>query len=673
MIYNIFIVAFVVLAAIIPLVIYKNKIGEDRFRLILKILTVALFCLAILRQYLNDSFIWVINGGTYDMMYFETTDIFQSLLRWGMLFAFVVYPCSAFFKTKTLKNFAMYFCFPVALVSLCCYDTFLEYFTTPSGRAIMTGDVFRHIEFSLELILLLLVPLIMRFCLGEKFDVKNKTEWLNFFVLLPLGLMVTVPVVLPQSLFGFTDMFMLPLSMQNFLWIAVIFGLLIGIYFGFRFKDRETRVMICTFLALFLFLHYNSIYLMDFKMSRLPFQLCNLGSYLVLIALLIKKQSFFNFVLVANVAGAMIAFCVPDISEGMLSFWNIHFYIEHTWVFVVPLLMVALRVMERPKMNAIKHFFIGFSIYFAFCVVAGIIANCFLYIPYHPFYNKVNYFYIFDTTVLSALPVLSFTMKWAVTINGYTFYPIYMAVIYVLYSVYCLAFFFIFRQLCKMGDDHFKARQIRIDLYNKRGRYQNRRIPKKEYDPETPTPKLSLPLGNTPALAAAGELAPSLIDTQTLERAQAVVDVAQFSVQNPQSEPRAKPYHRAKGLAPQNDEAQTAAPLDTDKGQKPVDKTLKSTTPKRSAKTAATPEQQPKHAARFWEEAQPEQSHLTEQVTGTKEAQQKQVAQPEKIKSPAKNKRNPSVKRKTGANGKSTKNTSKKRKTKDLTHPNMIS
>ncbi len=484
MFYNILIIVAVVLATIIPLVIFKKKIGEEKFRVIVKILSVVLFCLAFIRMYLNDSFIWVINGGIYDQKYFHTTDVLQSLLRWGMLFAFVVYPSATFFKTKTLKNFAMYFCLPVAIVALCFYDVFLNYFTTPSGRAIWLGAPFRHIEFSLELVLLILVPLIMRFCIGEKFDVKNKKEWINFFVCLPLGLLVTVPVTLPQSLFGFTSMFMIPFSVQNFVWIGVILVMLAGIYFAFRFKDYETRRMICTFLALFLFLHYNSIYLMDFKMSRLPFQLCNLGSYLVLIALLINKQGFFNFVLLANVPGAMIAYCVPDISEGMLSFWNIHFYIEHTWVFIVPLLMVALRIFKRPKLDAIKHFFIGFSIYFVFCALAGIFANCLMYIPYHPFWNKANYFYIFDTTVLGALPFLGFTMKWGVMLGGYTFYPLYMLLIYVLYSVYCMAFFYVYRKLCQLGDDHFRTRQIRIDLYEKRGRYAKRKIPQREYEQE---------------------------------------------------------------------------------------------------------------------------------------------------------------------------------------------
>jgi len=477
---NILIIILVVLATFIPLVVLQNKIGKDKLLLIVKIMSIVFYSLAIFRCFLNDNFIWVINGGTYNDIYYKTTDVLQSLLRWGMCLAYIVFPCSAYFKTKTLKNWTMYFCFPLAIACLCCYGNFMEYFLTSSGRAIQLAPALRHIEFSLELVIMLLVPLLMRFCLHEKFDVKNKKEWLNFFLLLPLALMVTIPVSLPQSLLGFTDKFMVPFTLPNFLWVGVIFAILIGLYFAYRFKDKETRTMLCTFLSLFLFLHYNSIYLMDLKMSRLPFQLCNLGSYLVLMTLLIKKQSFFDFVLLANVPGAMIAFCVPDIKEGMLSYWNIHFYIEHTWVFIIPLLMVALRIKERPKLSAIKHFFVGFSIYFGFCILSGLVENCFLYIPYHPFWNKVNYFYIFDTTVLNALPFLAFTRSWAVTLNGYTFYPLYMMLIYVLYSVYCMLFLFVYIKLCQIGDNHFKMRQIRIDMYKQKGRYK-KRVPQRDY------------------------------------------------------------------------------------------------------------------------------------------------------------------------------------------------
>ncbi len=482
---NIIIILAIVLATIIPLIVLRKKLNNKYLTLALKIMAITLFALGILRGFLNDNFIWVINGGTYSEIYYKSSDILQSLLRWGLHLSYVVFPCAVFFRHRVIKNFAIYFCMPVALVSLFFYSDFMEYFITDSRRAIYTAEWFRHVEFSLELIIMILLPLILRFVVGHKFNVKDKMEWINFFTLLPLALLVVVPVYLPQSLFGFTELYMIPMSLQHIAWILIILGLFVGLYFAFRFKDKETRYMLCVFLSLYLFLHYNSIYLMDLLMSRMPFQLCNLGSYMILIALLIKKQGFFDFILIANVAGAMIAFAVPDISEGMLSYWNIHFYIEHTWVFVLPLLIVALRIMDRPKLTAIKHYFIGFSAYFAFCAVVGVIANCVLWDPkaIDPFFNKVNYFYIFDTTVIEVLPFLGFTRKWGVTWGVYTFYPLYMLLIYILYTAFCMGVAYVYVKLCKIGDDHFKVRQIRIELREERGRYKKRkRLPKKIYE-----------------------------------------------------------------------------------------------------------------------------------------------------------------------------------------------
>lgn len=471
----------IVAVSFVLLLIFKNKLGKDKVILLLKIFSVSLFVLVNFRSFLNDNFVWVINGGTYGSIYYKTSDVWHSILRWTLMLSYVAYPCAIFFKSKFLKNVSIYFCLPVNFIATFFYSDFLNYFITNSGRAIYASEWLRHLEFSFELILGMLFPLTLRFLAGYKFDVKNKSEWLTFFGLLPLCLLVVIPVTVPQSLFGFSSKYMVAFTLPHILWIVVILSMLVGLYFAFRFKDKNTRYALCTFLALFLFLHYNQIYLMDLNMKRLPFQLCNLGSYLVLFALLVKNQPFFDFVLLANVPGAMIAFLVPDISEGMLSYWNIHFYIEHTWVFIVPLLMVALRLYERPNKGTFKHFFVGFSFYFVFCAVIGILANCCMYKPFSWFFNRVNYFYLFDDTVINALPFLRFTRKYFITWNNYSFYPLYMLSVYILYSVFCLMCNYVFRQLCVVGDNHFKTRSYRIDMRNEQGKYK-KRIPKKEYD-----------------------------------------------------------------------------------------------------------------------------------------------------------------------------------------------
>ncbi len=467
------IILTVVSVAFALLMIFNKRIGENKMTLILKVFSVVLFVLFFVRSFLNDNFVWVINGGVYGDVYYKTNDYLQSILRWGILVAYVAYPCAIFFKSKFFKNLSVYFCLPFAILNLIFYNQTMQYFITSSGRAIYAAPWLRHMEYSLELVLLILFPLLLRFALKFKFDVKNKREWLTFFIFLPIVLIICIPVTVPQSILGFTKKYMIPFTTPHFLWIAVILFLFASIYFIFRFKDRDTRFCVCTFLTLYLFLHYNQIYLMDLNMKRLPFQLCNLGAYLILIAIIIRKQSFFDFVMLANVPGAMIAFLVPDIKEGMLSYWNIHFYIEHTWVFLIPLLLVALRIFERPTKRSIKSFFVGFSIYFVFCAMAGIFANCVLYKPFDEFFNRVNYFYLFDDTVVNALSFLAFTRKWSIVWNGYRFYPIYMLMVFALFSVVCLGFLYVYTKLCKVGDNHFTLRKYRIEMRKAQGRYKN--------------------------------------------------------------------------------------------------------------------------------------------------------------------------------------------------------
>lgn len=468
------------LAIALPFILLKNKISENKIVFLCKALAVALFALGFLRGFLNDNFIWVINGGTYGEVYYESSDIGQSILRWFLFIGYMVFPCAVFFSLRTFKNVAVYFCTPVALIAAFFYDDFMGYFLTNSGRGIWASPFIRHAHLSLELVLAIVLGLLLRFRLKHKFNVKSLAEWKYFACLLPVIVLCTFPVYLPQSLFGFTKLLMKPFSIQHILWLVLIFAIIIVMYFLLRFKPFEVRYAVCVYMALYLFVHYNWIYLMDLKLSRLPFQLCNLGSYLILIGLLIRKQGFSNFILLANVPGALIALFVPDVEEGMLSFWNIHYYIEHMLVFIVPLLMVTLRIMERPDKKAVKHFFIGFSIYFAFCSIVGSLFNGYLYKPLDFFFNEVNYFYLFDDTVLSVLWFLNFTRKLPLQINGYTLYPLYMACVYILFSVFCMGFFYVYKYLCKIGDDHFHLRQIRIDLYREK-HPQSKRVFRENY------------------------------------------------------------------------------------------------------------------------------------------------------------------------------------------------
>ncbi len=80
---NIISIVALVIAITIPLIVFKNKIGKEKINLIIKIFAVGFFTLSIFRNFLNDAFMLVINGGETGGVYYETSDVFQSILRWG--------------------------------------------------------------------------------------------------------------------------------------------------------------------------------------------------------------------------------------------------------------------------------------------------------------------------------------------------------------------------------------------------------------------------------------------------------------------------------------------------------------------------------------------------------------------------------------------------------------
>ena len=82
--------------------------------------------------------------------------------------------------------------------------------------------------------------------------------------------------------------------------------------------------------------------------------------------------------------------------------------------------------------------------------------------------NRVNYFYLFSLDkATSYIPFIKFVDKFPITINGFTFYPLLMAIIFVSFLTLCFVWYWLTQKLFVMNDDHFELRKARIDLYEK--------------------------------------------------------------------------------------------------------------------------------------------------------------------------------------------------------------
>ena len=92
--------------------------------------------------------------------------------------------------------------------------------------------------------------------------------------------------------------------------------------------------------------------------------------------LLKKSDKLFHFTLIINVVGAVIAIAILDIKpqlSHLTNLWTVHYIVEHTKVLVIPILCLVLRIFKPIQARSIKHFSIGFTVYYLAVFLIGTI------------------------------------------------------------------------------------------------------------------------------------------------------------------------------------------------------------------------------------------------------------------------------------------------------------
>lgn len=427
----------------------------------LKALALAYVLVTLWRSCMSDGFLYVINGGYYEEVFYDKTDVLQSVLRWGLYISSTISVVAIFCENKTFRNISICFCLPFAIVSTFFYGDFIAYFMQP-GTVLWNGFIMpesvRHIQFSAELILAIALPLSL--IAAEKYiPFGDKGQVKNFFIVLPVVIVTLIPMYVPQSLWGYTAITLSGFSEESLMVIGVAFVACFVLYAVMRFRSYADRYAVCFYVALASMQLYTQMYMIGHTVSRIPLQLCDLASYLFFICILFRIKSLFNFNIFANTLGAMIALCEPDTASAVFAAWDFHFSMQHIWVLVVPITFLMLRIFPRPDKKALKDCFIYFTVYFCVCAIAGTIIN-----GYYPETGiKVNYFYLFNDRVIEVLPFMSWTkdVLWRVA-GRFEIYPIYLFLFFWVYYAACVGVYFLIKKLYKIADEHFMLRRLRI-------------------------------------------------------------------------------------------------------------------------------------------------------------------------------------------------------------------
>lgn len=436
------ILSILITSMITILFIFLNKKYSSKLiNKITKILTILYLVITFLTILLPDGLIKSVSNPE-DL---GTVNKWQCILRIMLAINPVVMMVTTFFDNRLFKNIAVCFVLPWTFISMFFYNDFMEYYLSPSGRglyttrgvsdsfkALMMNETFRGIIFSLQWILVITLCLKLIFIDKHFINFKDFHEPLNTSIILLCLLIQMMPIYIPQVLTGgFGHILFDKFSFLHIAWIIYLVSKIIVLCLIFRNKSEESKYILCLVLALAVLFQYNSMFSLTINIKRLPLQLCNLASYLMLVALITKNRFIFNFNFLVNMVGASIALLVPDVNgNNILEVWNLHFIYEHTNVVVVPILSLILGIFPKIDRRSYRDAIIGFSCYFIFILILGIIFNN-LAIKLENNDFKANYLFMFDPKVAcNTLPFLTPLTDLSVKIGQASFYPLLMIFVF---------------------------------------------------------------------------------------------------------------------------------------------------------------------------------------------------------------------------------------------------
>ena len=414
-----------------------KAVGENT----LKALSVLLCILGIFRYFLSDAFVETVVGGA---------DVWQSLLRWGYHIGYAVLPISVFFSSRLFRNIASCFSLPISILCALFYDSTFAYFVAEGAGGYYINEHLRHFAYTLELVIAIIIPILMQLRYKHVISLKGAKEPLLTLGITALILIQMMPSYIPNSLIAKFEIGTGMFGGLHLLWLGSLVAEIVLLHFIFRKRSNEDKYLLLVFLVIAQVMHTTSPMIRGFTFSRLPLQLCNIAAFFYLYMIIKKDRRVYDFCYLANMVGAAIAMVLVDFSSEALSFWNLHYIYEHSFVVMVPVLCYTLGIFPRLDKSAIKHMLGYFSIYFGFIFVFGTIVNG---LDKTPDFFPVNHFYMFNPEVaVDYLPFVGFTGLVHWELGDFEIYPLLVLTIFVVFTLLNILFYFITRGIYRLYD-----------------------------------------------------------------------------------------------------------------------------------------------------------------------------------------------------------------------------
>ena len=397
---------------------------------------------------------------------------------WFEVVAFLVIVLEPFFETDTTKFISMYVGAPLILFSAAIM---------PFNYLMMRGNydiTLTFILYGIEVGGLLALAAI-----------KWLDDWKTKFyrptiikgLITAAGFLIAcIPTYLPISLFGAANPYWhvkeLTQTHRIFIYLIVVLPPFF-IYFFLRNEDQKfiryalltiTLGVLISFIA---FTKYDAF----FEPWRWPIHLCNTVLFVIPICFIFKPKRLFYFTYFINVFGAMFAVLMPntDILENMMDPNIFRFWFNHGIAFWMPLLAVALKVYEKPKLKQYFYSTIWLAVYFIFAMTCNVFFSAYAGTSYtilgttHTI-GTTDFFFLNTDFVADKLGQFAkdvFKMTYEVQIPGaprpLVFHPPYQIAYFVVYFLLGFGMWFIYLLFFRISEQHYelhlKLKGIRQD------------------------------------------------------------------------------------------------------------------------------------------------------------------------------------------------------------------
>jgi len=456
---------------LVPAYIFRNKIGKNA-----KLEKGAAIIFALIFAARYYSYVEYPIGNIFALKNGDTS-AFMTALSLFSVWLCATSCCILIFKpffpgVRTLNVLTKYFCLPAYVIAIALTNYNVSFLM---GSEFVASPHFSAFAYSVENALALALC-VFEWIKDFSFD-KPDRKTINTVIALIAMMICAFPSYGLQVLFGKGSVFFIvdDFTPAHRMFLYAAFIIPTAIYFALRNKDYDVRRFAMTYMAVTLMITFCTRYKYDTFLEpwNWPLHLCNTAMFIVPICLVFNMKRLFYFTYFINVMGAFLAMAMPNYTMGIdrltWTDWGfVNFWVNHYPAFFMPLLLVALKVFERPKIKQFYHSMAAFFVYFVLVLVLNPL--------FTGMGHEVDYFFLNSDFIPEKFGVWAedlFKITATIKIAGIdlTFHPLYQLLFFLVYVGIAFGIWFVYIQFFALADSHYdmmvrkkKIRQDKIAL-----------------------------------------------------------------------------------------------------------------------------------------------------------------------------------------------------------------